>query len=127
MVDSKRIRQLGDIRVTALDDGFDDLPIMVVVNIDEAGAAVLAKLSSGNDLLRPVFNAYLVETSSRRLLIDAGAGGHLGPNSGKMLGSLAKAGVAPGDVGAIILTHCHPTTFSASSTKTGTPSSQTPN
>jgi len=108
MVDSKRIRQLGDIRVTALDDGFDDLPIMVVVNIDDAGAAALAELSSGNDLLRPVFNAYLVETRSRRLLIDAGAGGHLGPNSGKMLENLTQAGVAPGDVGAIILTHCHP-------------------
>ncbi len=108
MVDSKRVRQLGDIRVTALDDGFDDLPIMVVVNIDEAGAAALAELSSGNNQLRPVFNAYLVETDGRRLLIDAGAGGHLGPNSGKMLGDLAEAGVAPGDVDAIILTHCHP-------------------
>ena len=91
MVDSQRVRQLGDIRVTALDDGFHDLPITVVVNIDEAGAAALAELSSGKDLLRPVFNAYLVETGGRQLLIDAGAGGHLGPNSGKMLENLAQA------------------------------------
>jgi glyoxylase-like metal-dependent hydrolase (beta-lactamase superfamily II) len=108
MADRKRVRQLGDIRVTALDDGFDDLPIAVVVNIDEAGAAALAELSPGNDLLHPVFNAYLVETGGRRLLIDAGAGVHIGPNAGKMLENLAEAGVAPGDVDAIILTHCHP-------------------
>src|SRR5262249_11847136 len=108
MPDCKRVRQLGDIRVTALDDGFDDLPITVVVNIDEADAAALAELSCGNNLLRPVFNAYLVETGGRRLLIDAGAGGHLGPNSGKMLENLAEEGVAAVDVDAIILTHCHP-------------------
>lgn len=108
MADSKRVRQLGNIRVTALDDGFDDLPITVVVNIDEAGAAALAELSSGNDLLHPIFNAYLVETGGRRLLIDTGAGVHMGPNAGKMLKNLAEAGVAPGDVDAIILTHCHP-------------------
>jgi glyoxylase-like metal-dependent hydrolase (beta-lactamase superfamily II) len=108
MADTKRVRQLGDIRVTALEDGFDDLPITVVVNIDEAGAAALAELSPGNDLLHPVFNAYLVETGGRRLLIDAGAGVHMGPNAGKMLENLAEAGVAPGDVDVIILTHCHP-------------------
>jgi glyoxylase-like metal-dependent hydrolase (beta-lactamase superfamily II) len=108
MADSKCVRQLGDIRVTALHDGFDDLPIAVVVNIDEAGAAALSELSPGNDLLHPVFNAYLVETGGRRLLIDAGGGVHMGPNAGKMLERLAEAGVAPDDVDAIILTHCHP-------------------
>ena len=57
---------------------------------------------------RQVFNAYLVETGGGRLLIDAGAGVHMGPNAGKMLEKLAECGVAPGDVDAIILTHCHP-------------------
>jgi hypothetical protein len=62
MADSKRVRQLGDIVVTALEDGCGDAPVAVVVNIDKAGAAALAELSSGSDLLHPVFNAYLVET-----------------------------------------------------------------
>jgi len=106
MANSKRVRQLGNIRVTALDDGFDELPLAVVANVDEAGAAALAQLSSGN-LLRPVFNAYLVETDGSRLLIDAGAGVHMGPNAGNMPKSLLEAGVAPSDVEAIILTHCH--------------------
>lgn len=55
-----------------------------------------------------MFDAYLVETGGRRLLIDAGAGVHMGPNAGKMLDNLAEAGIAPGNVDAIILTHCHP-------------------
>src|SRR5215475_3412180 len=108
MADSKRVRQLGDIRVTALDDGYDALPIAVVVDIDEAGAAALVELSSGDNLLHPVFNAYLVETRGRRLLIDSGAGVHMGPTAGKMLQNLAEARVAPSDVDAIFLTHCHP-------------------
>ena len=33
--DNKRVRQLGDIVVTALDDGYGDAPIAVVVNIDK--------------------------------------------------------------------------------------------
>jgi len=108
MADSKRVRQLGDIRATALDAGYDDLPIAVVVNIDRAGTAALAELSSGDDLLHPVFNAYLVQTGGRQVLIDAGAGVHMGPNAGKMPENLAESRVAPGEVDAIILTHCHP-------------------
>ena len=108
MADSKRVRQFGNIRVTALEDGYGDVPIAVVVNIDEAGAAALAELSSGNDLLHPVSNAYLVETGDWRLLVDSGAGVHMGPNAGKVRENLAEAGVTPGDVDAIVLTHCHP-------------------
>jgi glyoxylase-like metal-dependent hydrolase (beta-lactamase superfamily II) len=101
-------RQLGDIRVTALDDGWGNPPITMVVNIDEADAAVLARLSTANGVLHTVFNAYLIETGGRRLLIDAGCGVHMGPNAGSMPVSLGETGVAPGDVEAIILTHCHP-------------------
>ncbi len=75
MPGNKRVRQLGaDVRVTALDDGYDDLPLAVVVNIDRAGATALSQ-SSSDGLLHPVFNAYLIEISGRRLLIDAGAWG----------------------------------------------------
>jgi glyoxylase-like metal-dependent hydrolase (beta-lactamase superfamily II) len=103
MVDTSSVRQLGAIRVTALNDGHDDLPNSVVVNIDTTALAE----ASPDGMLHPVFNAYLIETGGKRLLIDSGAGVHMGPNAGKMLDNLAQTGVAPGDVDAIILTHCH--------------------
>jgi len=108
MTDKRRVRRLGDIRVTAFDDGVAAVPFAVIVNIDEAGAAALAAMSPGNGLVHPVINAYLVETGGKRLLIDAGSGDHMGPGAGKMLGNIAAAGVAPDTIDAVIITHCHP-------------------
>jgi glyoxylase-like metal-dependent hydrolase (beta-lactamase superfamily II) len=108
MTDTNRVRVLGDIRVTTLDDGFAHVPMTVVVNIDDAGATALAGLSPRNRLVHPTNNLYLVEIRGRRLLIDAGAGDHMVPSAGKMLANLAETGVAPADIDAIILTHCHP-------------------
>lgn len=103
MTGNKHVRQLGSIRVTALNDGQDDLPLAVVVNI---GDDVLTE-ESPDGMLHPVINSYLVETGGKCLLIDSGAGVHMGPNLGKMPSNLARAGVAPDEIDAVILTHCH--------------------
>lgn len=103
MTDERYVRRLGTIRVTALNDGQDELPFAVMRNI---GDDVLTE-ESPDGMLHPVINSYLVETGGKRLLIDAGAGVHMGPRLGKMPANLARAGVAPDEIDAIFLTHCH--------------------
>jgi glyoxylase-like metal-dependent hydrolase (beta-lactamase superfamily II) len=53
-------------------------------------------------------NAYLINTGSRLVLIDTGAGQFFGPGfGGKLLTSLAAAGFAPGQINDILITHVH--------------------
>jgi glyoxylase-like metal-dependent hydrolase (beta-lactamase superfamily II) len=49
----------------------------------------------------------LVDTGTRRILLDAGAGG-LDPGAGRLIENLAAAGVALSDIDAVILSHGHP-------------------
>ena len=53
------------------------------------------------------YTCLLVEGGGSRVLIDTGAGG-LGPNTGRLLKSLASVGVDPGQIDVVVLTHAHP-------------------
>jgi glyoxylase-like metal-dependent hydrolase (beta-lactamase superfamily II) len=108
MADSRHVRQLGDIRVTAIADGLIDAPVMVVQNLDEAGEKDLAELAAGTEFVHPFVNAYLIETGGKRILLDSGAGTHMGPNAGKVPDNLKAAGVRPEEIDTILLSHCHP-------------------
>jgi len=52
-------------------------------------------------------NAFLVMLGDRRILVDAGTGDLLGPTLAKLPESLAAAGVTPGQITDILLTHIH--------------------
>jgi glyoxylase-like metal-dependent hydrolase (beta-lactamase superfamily II) len=52
-------------------------------------------------------NAFLIDTGSRRILIDTGAGPFFGPALGLTLSSLTQAGYAPGTIDEILITHAH--------------------
>ena len=52
--------------------------------------------------------AFLVEDHDRQILIDAGSGHSLGSDTGYVASNLAAAGIDPGDIDHVLLTHLHP-------------------
>lgn len=99
---------LGDFEVTALSDGTVDLPVNQLLQ-QAAGQTdkVLAKSFLASPLETSV-TSYLINTGSKLILIDTGAGGLFGPTLGKLVANLKASGYQPDQVDEIYLTHLHP-------------------
>jgi glyoxylase-like metal-dependent hydrolase (beta-lactamase superfamily II) len=99
---------LGGIEVTALSDGTLPVPLEKLFNntTPEHISSVL-RSSFLTSLVDLSVNAYLLNTGSRLVLIDAGTGELLGPRLGHLVTNLRAAGYAPEQIDDIILTHIH--------------------
>ncbi|HEX7686380.1 MAG TPA: MBL fold metallo-hydrolase [Burkholderiaceae bacterium] len=100
--------QVGDFEVTTLSDGTAMLPVDKL--LDQPAARTDAALRK-RFLAAPVemsFNAYLVNTGTRLVLVDTGAGAFFGPTLGRLVQALRAAGVAPEQVDDVLVTHMHP-------------------
>lgn len=99
---------LGAFEVTALFDGVLSMPVdkFMTNTTPEQVTALLAKESLGIPLDLSV-NAFLINTGSRLVLIDAGTGGQFGPSLGKLLVNLRASGYQPEQVDEIYITHMH--------------------
>ena len=99
---------LGDFEVTALYDGALLLSVdKLMTNISQAeirGALANAALTTP---LETSVNAYLINTGSKLVLIDAGTGGEFGPGAGVLLDNLKASGYQPEQVDEIYVTHMH--------------------
>ena len=99
---------LGDFEITALSDGTIDLDVARLLAEPAAKTdAAMAKAFVHGPLETSV-NAYLVNTGTRLVLVDAGAGTLFGPTLGKLLASLQAAGYQPEQVDDVFITHMHP-------------------
>ncbi|KWE48183.1 MBL fold metallo-hydrolase [Burkholderia ubonensis] len=101
-------QKLGDIVVIALSDGTHPFPIDTVfrdISKDEIrrdlDRAFLEPPVQGS------INAFLVDTGSKRILVDAGAGTLYGDCCGKLVDNLRAAGYAPEQIDEVLLTHLH--------------------
>lgn len=100
---------LGDFEVTAISDGTVQLPVdKLLTNTTPAKVnKALGKLHQHSPLDTSV-NTYLINTGSKLILIDTGAGALFGPTLGKMQANLKAAGYQPEQVDEIYITHMHP-------------------
>ncbi len=100
--------KLGDYEITALSDGTVALPMAKIYEgIEEKDAETyLAGYFQKNPTETSV-NAFLVNTSDRLVLIDAGTGDLMGPSLGKLVTNIEAAGYKAGEIDDVILTHIH--------------------
>lgn len=100
--------RLGALDCTVLSDGRYEYPAGVFFdNADpvEVGAALVSH-GIGATITTP-YACLLVETGTRRVLIDTGGAGW-SPTVGRLAGSLGAAGIVPSDIDLVVLTHGHP-------------------
>lgn len=102
--------KVGDIEVTAIHDGEGVRPLDAgfVRNAPlEEVQKVLANNYLPTDKLTITFTALLVNTGSKLVLIDTGFNDNGGPTNGKIAAGLKAAGVEPGQIDVVLLSHFH--------------------
>jgi glyoxylase-like metal-dependent hydrolase (beta-lactamase superfamily II) len=98
---------LGDFEITPVSDGTVDLPVDKLLR--EKPAQVQAALAKSflKVPLETSANAFLVNTGTKLVLIDSGAGALFGPTLGKFVANLKAAGYQPEQVDEVYITHFH--------------------
>lgn len=100
---------LGDFEVTAISDGTVDLPMMnLLTRTTPAQTKRAYERAFLQDPIETSVNTYLVNTGSKLVLIDTGAGKLFGPTLGTLIANLKAAGYLPEQVDEIYITHMHP-------------------
>lgn len=99
---------LGDFEVTALSDGTVDLPLAELLT-NTTAAKIKSALARAylKDPVETSVNAYLINTGTRLVMIDAGSGTFFGPTLGKLVSNLRASGYQPEQVDEIYVTHLH--------------------
>ena len=100
---------VGDIEVTALNDGNFMMPVAdVLTNIKPETLAAALKANYLPPKIVPTsVNGFLVNTGAKLVLVDSGAGKLFGPTLGGLQASLKASGYTPDQVDEIYITHSH--------------------
>ncbi|HET7036747.1 MAG TPA: MBL fold metallo-hydrolase [Thermomicrobiaceae bacterium] len=101
--------RVGDFQCLAVTDGVSAFPAAVVFGnpSDTERERVLVAHGKPTDMVESSLTSVVVDTGRNRVLIDTGVGAFT-PATGKLLANLRAAGVDPGEIDTVILTHGHP-------------------
>ncbi|CAH1663485.1 MBL fold metallo-hydrolase [Chelatococcus asaccharovorans] len=101
-------RQLGDVLVTGLSDGYMDMGYEIFRDIPED--EVRAILAREHRIAPPriSINVFALRFGGKTYLVDCGSQHFMGPTCGRLMDNLAAAGITAGSVDGVILTHVHP-------------------
>src|SRR5829696_6184681 len=97
---------IGRFTVTALSDGYGDMPFGYFPGRTAEQVEARAQFAARPTGIRFVFNQYLVKDGDRRILIDAGPASSLG-QTGQLPDALAARGIRRDQLDAVIVTHLH--------------------
>ena len=100
-------RKIGEIVVSSISDGFIDGSMDVMRNVD-LGRARSLLAAAFRPARRTSVNTFLISSKGRRALIDTGSGNYMGANAGWVQQNLKAAGIDPGSIDTVLLTHMHP-------------------
>lgn len=99
---------LGDFEVTALFDGAIDLkPSELLKGLPPAQVKQRLAQAYQTEPVPTSVNAYLVNTGTKLVMIDAGTGSLAGPALGTLVANLKASGYQPEQVDEIYITHLH--------------------
>lgn len=100
--------KIGSVEITALSDGTVALPLAkMYTNTSEQHAQSALNDAFLPEIVTTSVNAFLVNTSERLVLIDAGTGAYLGPSLGKLVTNIEASGYKTDHIDDVILTHIH--------------------
>lgn len=99
--------RVGDVTVTALNDGQFQASTAIVNGVTEEQAAAAEQAAFRVLPPRITISSYLLEIGGRKVLVDTGCGTAFGPAMGRARGKLETLGLAPADISAILVTHAH--------------------
>ena len=109
MTASYRYR-VGSIGCIAVADGtFPYTSEMLFANAPiEAAEQALRERGLDPNAIPIHYIALLIQSEAHRVLVDTGLGSGVTPSAGQLLNNLRAAGIAPGTIDTVILTHGHP-------------------
>jgi glyoxylase-like metal-dependent hydrolase (beta-lactamase superfamily II) len=99
---------LGDFEVTVINDGTTSLDVDKLLAEPPVKTEAALKKSFESSPVETSSNEFLINTGTKLVLIDAGAGELLGPTLGKLLVNVRAAGYKPEQIDDVFLTHMHP-------------------
>jgi glyoxylase-like metal-dependent hydrolase (beta-lactamase superfamily II) len=99
---------LGDTEITTLSDGtFPMEPDKLLTDITPKQLDAALARSNLKGPIETSVDPFLVNTGSKLVLVDTGAGVLFGPTVGKLLGNLKASGYRPEQIDEIYITHMH--------------------
>jgi glyoxylase-like metal-dependent hydrolase (beta-lactamase superfamily II) len=100
--------KVGDMTVTALNDGMFEAAFAYLTHIPSDEAEALHRASFRAIPPWIVISCFLLQTNERLILVDSGCGTAMGPGLGALDANLRALGVQPGDIDTVLATHLHP-------------------
>ena len=99
---------VGQFEVTALYDGAIEIGTKLLKNAKPDDLdRLLSRMFVGNPEMQTAVNAYLINTGSHLVLVDAGAAKLFGPGLGHVVPNMRAAGYDPAQVDTVLITHMH--------------------